>query len=415
MLGTFKIASRNLLRYKRRTLLTMALVTSGMVFVLVFVAVTGSFRDMMIGQITDSFLGHVQIHQRGYVASIDNLPLNMNLSAEQLQRTVELLEETGSVEAYSSRLKFGAGLSNFQETTNIRINGVEPDREFATCPLLTDRIVKGPQTEGSLARGKLLLPVLLAQGMGLEVGDTVVLVATNREGSVNGGSYVVGGVLESATGPGGRDGYMHIEDARELLRITNGEASELAIRISEFRELDELHQGLEARLAKTRNEQGKPLLQAHTWAKLSPFSYIADMIDVMNFFVELMLVSVVLISIMNVMIMAVYERVQEIGTLAAIGTLPRRIMALHVVEGLLLGLAGALCGAALGALIIAVLNISKISFSFGRQQDLLLAPSISPMEVLTVSALVVAVAVIASLQPAWRASRMLPVDALRHV
>jgi len=75
----FKIAVRNLLRYKRRTLLTASLITIGIVFVLVFLAVSGSFKNMMIGQITDSMLGHLQVHRKGYVASIDNLPLNLNL------------------------------------------------------------------------------------------------------------------------------------------------------------------------------------------------------------------------------------------------------------------------------------------------------------------------------------------------
>ena len=78
----FKIAVRNLLRYKRRTILTASLITVGVVFVIVFISVSGSFKNMMVGQITDSMLGHIQIHRQGYVASIDNLPLNLNLQAK---------------------------------------------------------------------------------------------------------------------------------------------------------------------------------------------------------------------------------------------------------------------------------------------------------------------------------------------
>ena len=63
MTNLLKMALRNLFRYKRRTLLTMALIVSGLVFVLLFVAVTGSFKNMMVGQITDSFLGQIQIHR----------------------------------------------------------------------------------------------------------------------------------------------------------------------------------------------------------------------------------------------------------------------------------------------------------------------------------------------------------------
>ena len=126
MSNLFKMALRNLFRYRRRTLLTMALIVSGMVFVLVFVAVTGSFKDMMVGQVTDSFLGQIQIHRRGYLASIDNLPLQLNLRPGQVERVEKLLRETDEVVAFSKRLKFGAGFSNFEQTTNIRVNGVDP-------------------------------------------------------------------------------------------------------------------------------------------------------------------------------------------------------------------------------------------------------------------------------------------------
>ena len=68
-----------------------------------------------------------------------------------------------------------------------------------------------------------------------------------------------------------------------------------------------------------------------------------------------------------------------------------------------------------GVVVVLILNFSKIVFNFGRQQDIVLAPTVDPWELLTVSLLVIAVAVVASLQPAWKASRMEPIDALRHI
>ena len=415
MTNLFKIAMRNLFRYKRRTLLTMALIVAGMVFVLVFVAVTGSFKSMMIGHITESFLGHIQIHKRGYLASIDNLPLQLNLLPRQVEMVEQILSQTDGVEAYSERIKFGGGFSNFQQTTNIRVNGVDPGKEFETCPLLISRIIKGKREPSSLERGKILVPELLARGLSIKVGDTVVVVATNRDGSVNGKPFVVGGILESATGPGGRDGYIHIEDARELLRITTKEVSEFTIRVRDFPRVDSVHAQLQSRLSDKLNEKGKPMFEVHKWEKLSPFSNIADMIDIMTFFVKLMLISVVLISIMNVMIMAVYERIREIGTISAIGTLPGKVLSLFVAEGFFLGIMGAISGTVLGMVIVFILNLSKITFSFGRQTGLVLSPTISLWEVVTVSFFVIGVAVVASLQPAWKASRMEPIEALRHV
>jgi len=126
-------------------------------------------------------------------------------------------------------------------------------------------------------------------------------------------------------------------------------------------------------------------------------------------------VSIVLVSVMNVMVMAVYERIREIGAIAAIGTPPRSILTLFLCEGLILGVVGTVIGVALSLGIIYALNVWKITFSFGQQQGLLLAPFIAPGDVIATAVMVIAVAILASLQPAWKASRMDPIAALRHV
>ena len=428
MYNLFKIAIRNLKRYKRRTFLTASLITIGIVFVLVFISVSGSFKSMIIGQITDSMLGHIQIHKKGYVESIDNLPLTMMLQPKTVASIRETLDKMPNIESYSMRIKFGGLLSNFVETTGIRLNGVYPEQESATVPLLMSRIIQG---EKSIKQGEVLLPELIAKGMNVKVDDTVVIIATNKDGSVNGQQFVVGGILESVTGPGGRDGYMHIEDAMDVLRMDTSEISEIAIRLKDFAKIDDVFNQLDTMLlgsVNTKQKSGevsmadkkvenedKPRLEIHTWEKLSPFYNIARMIDVMTFFIKLMLIAIVLVSIMNVMIMAVYERIGEIGTIAAIGTMPGKILSMFVIEGFCLGLLGAVIGTIVGGLIIFILNLAKITFNFGRQSGLILSPTMNIMDIVTISGIVIAISILASLQPAYKASKMNPIDALRHV
>ncbi len=409
-----RIAARNLLRYRRRTLLTTGLIAIGVVAVLLFVALAGSFRALMVGQITDSMLGHLQVHRTGYLASIDSLPLNLNLKPKMVNRLNGVLDAADGVEAFSPRLKFGAMFSNFSETTNIRIVAVDPEREVAVTPLLPQRFVNGEPTNGLIARGGILVPELLARGLKVTVGDEVVLVATNLDGSVNGMSFQVHGILESITGPGGRDGYLHIEDARTLLRMSEPEVSEIAVRVTDPAKAASVAAQLGTQLEGVKNQKGKSIFDVKSWQKLTPFYNIARMIDLMTLFIQIMLVSIVLISVMNVMIMAVYERIREIGTIAAIGTQPRTILGLFLSEGLLLGVAGAAAGTVLSLVVVLILNSVKVAFHFGRQ-DLVLAPTIGASTVAVTIAVVVAVAVLASLQPAWKAARMDPNSALRHV
>jgi putative ABC transport system permease protein len=412
MTDLFKIALRNLMRYRRRTFLTASLITIGVVFVLVFMAVSGSFKSMMIGQITDAMLGHIQIHKKGYVASIDNLPLNMNLKAPEVAEIETMIRDRSDVEAYSPRLKFGGLFSNFKESTNIRLNGVYPEREFKTVPLLRNRITQGRKT---LGRGEILIPSLLAKGMLVKVGDPVVIVATNRDGSVNGKQFVVAGILEGVTGPGGRDGYVHIEDAAEVLRMDGLEVSEIALRLKDFDRLTPSFLDMEKRLGEISAKNGVSSLEIHTWEGLSPFYNVARMLSVMTFFIKLMLVALVLISVLNVMIMAVYERVREIGTMAAIGTPPGKIMALFMLEGFYMGVLGTVTGCGAGMLLIFTLNLAHITFNFGQQQGLVLQAGIHPGALLSICAIVIFISVLASLEPAFKASRMEPITALRHV
>jgi putative ABC transport system permease protein len=187
------------------------------------------------------------------------------------------------------------------------------------------------------------------------------------------------------------------------------------VRLKDFSRLDRVDAQLKQSLGSVANKEGKPMLEVHTWADLSPFANLARMIDLMTLFIKIVLVSIVLVSVMNVMIMAVFERIREIGTIAAIGTPPSRILALFLAEGLMLGVVGTIAGTALSLAAIFGINLWQPTFNFGMQQNLVMAPTIAVGDVLTIAALVMFVAVIASLQPAWKASRMDPIGALRHV
>ncbi|MDM8522125.1 ABC transporter permease [Desulfococcaceae bacterium HSG8] len=417
MIRIFKIALRNLMRYKRRTLLTSLLITLGLLMVILFSGLAGSFKEMMIGQITDSNLAHMQIHKKGYVSSMDTSPLNLTINQKGCKTLEKMLTENPDVEAYAPRIKLSAMLSNFTETTNVRLNAIDPDKEIKVCPDVSERMkFSGSEVPDILLRpGEIIIPEKLAAGLKIKIGGSVVLVANNKDGSVNGLNFTVAGIIESILGPQGKEGYMHIKDAQSLLRMEKPEVIEIALRIKKFDKLGDVYTDLVSALAEFKNKKGKPAFEIHTWEKLSPFSNIAKMIDIMTVSMKIIMIAIVLISILNVMMMSVYERVREIGTMSAIGTAPGRIMGLFLAEGLSLGLISTLAGNIIGILGIYILNIYKIRYSFGRMDNLLLSPTISFSELVWVSATVLLVSIFATLQPAYKASRMEPVDALGHV
>lgn len=411
MTTLIKIAIRNLARYRRRTLLTASLVAVGVIAVIVFSAAAGAFKGLIVGQMTDAMLGHLQIHRSGYVASIDNLPLTMMLTPAEVTVVEQKLQAQPDVESYSRRLKFGGMFSNYTETTAIRLNGVYPDEELRTVPLLASRIRQGTAT---LHKGQIIIPDLLANGMKVKVGDTIVIIATNREGSVNAAQLIVSGVLENVTSPSGRDGYVHIEDAMSLLRMDATEISEIAVRLKQFDRLAPATAAIRAALQETQAPGLIGPIEVHTWEGLSPFYNVAMLIDVLVLSATVGLIAIVLISVMNVMLMSVYERVKEIGTIAAMGTMPGTIRSMFVIEGLALGALGIVIGNIVAAAAILLIDVIGPTFNFGRQTGLVLAPQVDAGGMLAVSAIVLIVAVVGTVQPAFKASRMEPVEALRH-
>ncbi len=417
MFNIFKIAIRNLNRYKRRTILTSMLIILGVGMVVLFSGLAGSFKSMIIGIITDSSLGHIQIHQTGYVASIDTLPLNMNMAPQKYQKIEALLNEREDVEAYSPRLKFGAMLSNYAESTNVRITAIDPEKEMAVCIALDSRLKDWTQAKGApiLKPGEVIVPLKIATAMNIAIGQPVVLVASNQNGSVNGMEFTMVGLIEDVIGPGGKDAYMHIDDARNLLRTKGAEVTEIALRVPMSTSINEVARSLNNELAGFTNKKGTAAFEVHTWEKLSPFTNIASMIDLMTITMKIIMIAIVLISVLNVMLMSVFERIREIGTIAAMGTQPSKILALFMAEGFCLGLLGTVSGLLLGIGGLLVVEEIEIVFSFGKMGGLVLRPEIHLTEMLVTAGIVLLASALAALQPAWKASRMEPIDALGHV
>jgi putative ABC transport system permease protein len=113
--------------------------------------------------------------------------------------------------------------------------------------------------------------------------------------------------------------------------------------------------------------------------------------------------------------MSVYERTREIGTLAAIGTKPGKILSMFIAEGILLSVFGVFIGNILSLAAIYAIRLSHFTFSFGMREGFVLSPRMAFSDVLYISIVVIVVSVLGSLQPALKASRVEPIKALKSV
>ena len=209
-----------------------------MVAVLLFIAVSGSFKSMMIGQITDSMLGHLQVHRKGYVASIDSLPLNLNINDKQLaegRRRSSSAEP--AVEAFHrAQVRRPCSAISPRPPASASTASI-PAEEFKTMPLLPGRIAERRKARTLLAKGEILVPELLAKGMKVKVG---------RHGRAGGHQPGRLGQRQDLRGPRhsgrcyrpGRPRRLHpYRRCAELLRMDGAGISEIAVRLKDIASL----------------------------------------------------------------------------------------------------------------------------------------------------------------------------------
>jgi putative ABC transport system permease protein len=154
--------------------------------------------------------------------------------------------------------------------------------------------------------------------------------------------------------------------------------------------------------------------EVHTWLELQPIARDAvERLRYVLFFVALILFLLVVSGIVNTMLMSVYERVREIGTMMAVGVRRRQVVALFLGEAGAIGLGGALLGAALGTAVVRWLGGSGIHLKPPGGEVMLIRPSVGWAFIGASIAAATVGALLAALYPAWKASRLKPVDALR--
>ena len=258
------------------------------------------------------------------------------------------------------------------------------------------------------------MPELITKGFDSKIGDDIVLVATNADGSINGQNFKIVGIMESVMGPTGKYGYIHFDDAQTLLRMNELQVSEVAIRLKDFSDVKKVYNILNDKLGEIKNSKGNDIFEIHTWESLSPFYNIAQMIDMMALFIQVILIGIVLVSIMNVMIMAVYERTKEIGSISAMGTPPSKIRWMFIFEGFFLGVFGSVIGLVVSLVAILIVNISHLTVAFGRNSIILLQPEVSFSQIGLTALIVIIVSIIAVMEPAFKASKLEPIEALRQ-
>jgi len=408
-MNLWSLALRNVSRNRRRTILTGGVVTFGFAaFALAGGFVAQNLKGLREATIR-SGMGHIQFARPEVFELTD-----MGTLAYGIDDAAAMVRELGQdpdVAEVLERIEFMGLITNGEASIPFLGVGVNPEAEARSMdqPSL---VSSGRWLEDRTERG-VVLGSGLAGALSLSTGDSVTLLATTSDGTLNAVDALLVGVSNLPIKQL-NDRYLatSLGLAAELL-VAEGRLSKLVVMLEDHADADVAR----GRLIETLRESESSLV-GKTWEELAVFYRQVRLLYAAIFgFMGAVLVVVVVLAAANTMMMAVAERTREIGTLRAMGTRPRTIRSLFIAEGLVLAVLGCTAGALLSLAVRLVLNHSGIMLppppggTFGSP----LYIELHGAAYAAGAAAMMFTMVVASYFPARRASRMRVVEALAHV
>lgn len=404
LMTTFRLAWRNLWRNYRRTIIMLAAISLGVWAMIFMTALMRGMVDEMVLNGIRSLPGQVQMHHPNYrddPTVVHRLPppsssLLSTLNGEH-------------VKAWSTRVRVPAVLSSERDTRGVVAIGIEPGVEWEQ-KFFNETLVEGRFLQEDDDRG-LVIGKKLAEQLETRLGKRVVLMSQDPDNNVvDKGFRIVGIYTARLPVTEERLVYAGKTTLQKLLNI-NDDISEIVVEgNNDYRHTVELQK----ELAEAAGEN----IETLAWQQID--TYLSTMIDMMDGFVLVWMVVVFLalsFGLVNTLVMAIFERVREIGLMLALGMKPGHILLQILLESLLLLTLGLLIGNVTAYLAIKPLesgiDISIVADGMAMMgAGSMLYPALKLNDVLLANGVVIILGLLTSLLPAWRASHLNPIHAL---
>ena len=401
-----RLAWRYLWRNHRRTIVMLGAIAVGVWAMIFMTALTRGMVDQMTLDGISALPGHVQVHHPDYLddPSINNL---LPLEDDELERR---FADAGFV-AWSSRVKVPAVITSERESRGVILLGVDPVAErgltFIDEENIDGRFLESPDDKGVVIGAK------LARTLETEVGKRVVLMSQDPDNDIADRGFRVIGLFHASM-PAYEDGFVFIGKhvAQKMLRI-GGATTEAVFLGDDYRNVEPIYEKVIAAVDGS--------VDVKRWYEVD--TYLGTMLEVMDGFVLIWVVVIFLalsFGLVNTLVMAVFERVREIGLMMALGMKPGAILGQIIIESMLLLIVGLAIGDLLAWASIQPikdgLDISIVAEGMEMMgASSVLYPKLLLKDVVLANVVVLILGFLASLSPAWRASRYEPVEAITKV
>jgi ABC-type lipoprotein release transport system permease subunit len=409
MIVYVKMAWRNMWRNWRRTLIATIAIVLGLILLIFMDAAIRGSDQAIFGNAVRLYGGNVQIHAPGFRDKASHLPL---LPLDNADIVIEKAREQPHVVTAAKRINTGGMVSSREGAFPVSITAIEPENEAAVS-LVAENITQGRFLKGE-DENNILIGQELASLLDVTVGDRITLLGRRKDESMRQRTMIVVGIFDLGLGDAEKGlVYINLPVAQTLYNLRDQE-TEVAVTLDQVGQERELIASLQPELPNYEIDSFDTLRPEISQALATKGTFTAAL-----GFVVLLIAS---IGILNLMLMAVYERTREMGVLAALGMKGRQLMGLFLLEGTFIGVFGAIIGCLLSWLLVQAVAQVGIDLSYSEGMGDMTAlmgsrlyPSIPLVNIIYYGIAVVVIAALASLIPAWQASRSQPAEALHHV
>jgi putative ABC transport system permease protein len=407
-----KLAARNVLRNKRRSMVTLLAIGAGFSAITLFYGyMSNTYWGLRQSAIRGEGLGHLTLYKAGWLEKGKLDPERYMFSQDEIARVTQMVEAEKDVTVATPQLQVSGIVSNGDVSTIFIAQGVVPKDE---------RIIKGgwedfrPVKGGGLSDEKpygVEITQDLARYLDLQTGSDGVVMTTTLDGQMNALDMQVAGVFDSGS-DATNDKYMRFtfEMAQSLYDTTK--ADKIVVLLDDWQKTERMRGVLRAKLANAGIS-----CDVKTWNELSLFyAKVRSLFDMIFLFIFCIVLVIVVMSVVNTMGMTVIERTREIGTLRALGLKRRGVSMLFAMEGGLLGVLGSLFGIAVHGTVWAVIRTFPLTYTPpGQSSPVPLTVGLVPEALVALLVCMVLLSLAAAIVPARHAAGQNVVAALGHV
>ena len=404
-----RLAWRNIWRHRRRTIIIVLAMSLTLAMMMWYDGIMYGFTDAIYGNAVKVLGGNIQVHAAGYRAQANSTPL---LPLPDPQAAIKAAEANPLVLGATQRINTGGLVTNHEGAFSVGITGVQPENEMKLN--IIGQYVKAGRNLTSTDGDTVLIGKGLADAMSVQVGDRITLVGRTQHEQMRQRTMTVVGVfdlgmsdIEKATV------YISLGEAQTLYDLS-GQSTEVAIFLNHIGQETAVINNMKPALPGVEIESFEANYPDLAFALTSKNS-------VMDIF-SVIIIAIAGVGILNLLLMAIYERTREIGMLGAIGLKPRQISLLFVLEGILIGLVGVAAGIVLGLALNGLLMKVGLDFSSFSGVASYMAlikgkiyPTLGTEKLLMRASTVLIICALASLIPAIEAGRREPAAALHYV